>query len=273
MAVERPIQVVMPPSGPQHDTLATLWARNRIADLMSQDIAGAHNGQIKAGLRDAITQLGLDYQLATPFTSFLAVEEIPVTSGGKTRRVAVPVNMPDGVSYEGIYGSGGGKVLRLQQAGQQGGQQAGQQGVQASNGVVGGVPGGIAGGSPGGVIGGVIGSVPTAAPPPPPPPAARQMGMARLSIAEPAQPDATRKLDLRLVTLMNGADKSRPVNISVMLRDSSAATLLQLKQLGFEQLKPAGKDMVVTGRIAAGKLAELSQIGAVRYIVAAAGAQ
>ena len=40
----------------------------------------------------------------TPFTSFVAVEETVVTDGGKPRRVDVPVEMPEGVSYEGIFG-------------------------------------------------------------------------------------------------------------------------------------------------------------------------
>ena len=40
----------------------------------------------------------------TPFTSFVAVEETIVTDGGKPRRVDVPVEMPEGVSYEGVFG-------------------------------------------------------------------------------------------------------------------------------------------------------------------------
>jgi hypothetical protein len=40
----------------------------------------------------------------TPYTSFVAVEERVVTEGGKPRRVQVPVEMPSGVSYQGVFG-------------------------------------------------------------------------------------------------------------------------------------------------------------------------
>jgi len=100
----RDIRVDLPASEAQHDVLATLWARTRIEDLMSQDYNGIQNGNPRAEVRQAITQLGLDYRLMTQFTSFVAVEEMIVTDGGEPRRVDVPVEMPEGVSYEGVFG-------------------------------------------------------------------------------------------------------------------------------------------------------------------------
>jgi hypothetical protein len=41
----------------------------------------------------------------TPFTSFVAVEDKVITEGGAPRRVEVPVEMPDGMSYQGVFGS------------------------------------------------------------------------------------------------------------------------------------------------------------------------
>ena len=41
----------------------------------------------------------------TQFTSFVAVEEQVVTKDGKPQRVEVPVEMPEGVSYEGVFGN------------------------------------------------------------------------------------------------------------------------------------------------------------------------
>ena len=73
--------------------LATLWARTQIDMLMHEP-----------NNREEITKLGLDYRLMTPFTSFVAVEETIVTDNGKPRRVDVPVELPDGVSYEGVFG-------------------------------------------------------------------------------------------------------------------------------------------------------------------------
>jgi Ca-activated chloride channel family protein len=114
--VVREVPVELPDSEPRHDVLASLWARARIDDLMGQDMtsrtplgqdlaateaAGAARG---AEVRKAITQLGLDYRLMTQYTSFVAVEELTVTEGGEPRRIDVPVEMPEGVSYEGVFG-------------------------------------------------------------------------------------------------------------------------------------------------------------------------
>jgi Ca-activated chloride channel family protein len=98
----REIPVVFPESQTEHDVLATLWARTRIDDLMSQDFNGIQSGNAKEDVKEAITQLGLEYRLMTQFTSFVAVEEMTVTDGGQPRRVDVPVELPEGVSREGI---------------------------------------------------------------------------------------------------------------------------------------------------------------------------
>ncbi len=102
--VVRKIEVVFPGFEPDHDVLATLWARTKVADLMAQDYNGIQQGTTRANIKEAITQLGLDYRLMTQFTSFVAVEELIITEGGQPRRVEVPVELPGGVSYEGIFG-------------------------------------------------------------------------------------------------------------------------------------------------------------------------
>jgi Ca-activated chloride channel family protein len=99
------IPVELPESQSEHDVLATLWARTRIDDLMSQDYGGMQNGNSHPDVREAITQLGLEYRLMTQFTSFVAVEEMTVTEGGHPRRIDVPVEMPEGVSREGVFGA------------------------------------------------------------------------------------------------------------------------------------------------------------------------
>jgi Ca-activated chloride channel family protein len=88
----------------QHDVLATLWARTRVDDLMSQDFKGAQQGTMKDDVKQAITQLGLDYRLMTQFTSFVAVEEMVVTDGGQPRRIDVPVEVPEGVNRAAVFG-------------------------------------------------------------------------------------------------------------------------------------------------------------------------
>ena len=105
-AVVRKIDVAFPGFEPEHDVLATLWARTKVGDLMAQDYNGVQQGNPKPEIRKVITQIGLDYRLMTQFTSFVAVEEMIITEDGQPRRFEVPVELPDGVSYEGIFGRG-----------------------------------------------------------------------------------------------------------------------------------------------------------------------
>ncbi len=100
----REIPVNFPETEPNHDVLATLWARTRIDDLTRQDYAGVQNGTAKSEIKDTITNLGLEFRLLTQFTSFVAVEEQIVTDGGVPRKIEVPVEMPEGVSREGVFG-------------------------------------------------------------------------------------------------------------------------------------------------------------------------
>src|SRR5262249_17542985 len=102
----REIPVHLNSSSSSDNTLSSFWARRKIDDLMSQDWEGLQNGTVKPAVREYITQLGLNYRLMTQFTSFVAVEERVVTINGKPQRVDVPVEMPEGLSYEGIDGSG-----------------------------------------------------------------------------------------------------------------------------------------------------------------------
>ena len=103
--ITRQIEVDLPLFEARHDVLATLWARARVDDLMAQDWAGSQTGNPRSDVRAAVTALGLQYSLMTQFTSFVAVEEMTVTTGGEPRRIEVPVEMPEGVSYDGVFGT------------------------------------------------------------------------------------------------------------------------------------------------------------------------
>ncbi|MEQ8961078.1 MAG: after-VIT domain-containing protein, partial [Coleofasciculus sp. C2-GNP5-27] len=81
--------------------IAQLWGRARIKDLMNQ----MFGGETKSGV-EAVTQTALDYNLLSQYTAFVAVsEEVRVEPDGTRRRVQVPVELPEGVSYEGIFGA------------------------------------------------------------------------------------------------------------------------------------------------------------------------
>lgn len=101
---ERVIQVELPEKEETHDVLEPLWARSKVDDLMSRDWAGMQNGSPDKRIKEEVIKLGVEFSLATQFTSFVAVEEKVVNENGKPRRVEVPVEMTDGVSYEGVFG-------------------------------------------------------------------------------------------------------------------------------------------------------------------------
>lgn len=98
------VEVDFPQVQGDNDCLAPIWARSKIDDLMTMDWMGAQSGNAQPDVKEAIVDVALDYRLMTQYTSFVAVEKKVITSGGKPRTIAVPVDMPEGVSYEGIFG-------------------------------------------------------------------------------------------------------------------------------------------------------------------------
>ncbi len=105
---ERTLDLELPETADEHDVIATLWARGRIEELMNQDLAVAQGGAFPDAQRQEVVKLGEQFQIMTQFTSFVAVEKSRVTIGGRPVLVAVPIEMPAGVSYEGIFGTEGG---------------------------------------------------------------------------------------------------------------------------------------------------------------------
>ncbi|HOW72628.1 MAG TPA: VIT domain-containing protein, partial [Phycisphaerae bacterium] len=101
---QRILQLDLPDSQPEHDTIATLWARARVESIMNQDLAALQRGTFPESLRTEIVDLGERFGIMTQFTSFVAVEKARMTIGGLPRLVTVPLEMPQGVSYEGIFG-------------------------------------------------------------------------------------------------------------------------------------------------------------------------
>lgn len=93
----REIPVNLPAAEPRHGAVASLWARSKIEHLQSARPAEAD--------RDEITRLGLDYQLMTQYTSFVAVEEKVTNRNGVMQRIEVPLEIPHGVSHDGVFGT------------------------------------------------------------------------------------------------------------------------------------------------------------------------
>jgi Ca-activated chloride channel family protein len=98
-----PVQVVLPETEPANAALAPIWARARIAEL-STAMNGASEPGRQDELRRQITDVALQFRLVSQFTAFVAVDESRVVGDGTPLRVVQPVEMPDGVSYEGVFG-------------------------------------------------------------------------------------------------------------------------------------------------------------------------
>jgi Ca-activated chloride channel homolog len=81
--------------------VAQLWGRHRIKDLMNQMV----QYETKVGV-ETVTETALTYQLLSQYTAFVAVsDDVRVEPGTESISMNVPVEMPEGVEYEGVFGN------------------------------------------------------------------------------------------------------------------------------------------------------------------------
>ena len=97
------LNVTLPDADPTHDVLAKVWARKKIEDLSGQTFYADTPEVI-----EEITRIALDYRLMSQYTSFVAVDESEMKRVNQQaeppRRVVVPVPLPEGVDFQGIFG-------------------------------------------------------------------------------------------------------------------------------------------------------------------------
>jgi len=98
------LDVHLPARADGRGALASMWARARVDALLARDRLALQAGRFPEVLREQVVEVALAHGILTPFTSFVAVEERVVNEAGIPRRVAVPVEMPQGVTYEGVFG-------------------------------------------------------------------------------------------------------------------------------------------------------------------------
>lgn len=249
--VTREIRVELPENQPQHNVLATLWARTRIDDLMAQDLTGIQRGTPKAEVRQAITQLGLDYRLLSQYTSFVAVEEMTITEGGQPRRIDVPVEIPEGVSYEGVFG-GRADALRpvpmlgmavppIASRGESMGKSIEQRAFVETDAPVDLLREGK-------------------------PDLSIKNGSAKLHRALAAVVKRLKEKNQIPTPEETSFIKNGKAEVQVWLTDTSEETLAQLEKLGFEVVLNPKSAKLVIGRLPIEKLAALAELKAVRYI-------
>jgi Ca-activated chloride channel family protein len=275
----------------QHDVLATLWARNRVDDLMSQDFNGAQRGTVKDDVKQAITQLGLDYRLMTQFTSFVAVEEMIVTDGGQPRRVDVPVEVPEGVNRDAIFGGDGEArgfrrlqtLSSLSRPASIGLTQTVT--VADSSAIVTTKP--VSGSNTGRGAGvGTGTAVANASPPPKQVNGAFVAGLRDVDEAQRLSPEEKKRADMQaklhpsivfvidwlkapkagLLTDQAKFVRDGKAEIQIFLTDKSDETMAKLKELGFEVVLDPKTAKMVIGRLPVEKLAALAELKFVRYV-------
>ena len=265
-------------------TLSTFWARRKIDDLMSRDWSGLQTGAVQPEVQKEITQLGLSYRLMTQFTSFVAVEERVVTTNGKPQRMEVPVEMPEGMSYEGVFGGNpemqfdrlasfatiksGGNTFHRQMAPSAG----------LAPGIVGaGSGGGIGSVSGGGIGGGVYVPAPKLAAPtavttepevaelsPTPnakPTTERALLESKLSPAVLARFDCWKKQAADCKLAADGT-----IELQLFLKELSPTVLDQLKSLGFQLSQDRAQQKTVIGRVPLDKLIELARMETITFV-------
>jgi Ca-activated chloride channel family protein len=293
----REVPVEFPETMALHDVLASLWARQRIDNLMGQDFARLQQGNMRPDLKETIMQLGLEFRLMTQFTSFVAVEEMVVTDGGQPRRIDVPVEVPEGVNRAAV--SGDMDVVRVTHSGtnssafglsqlselrvvgrdQKTKRQAGQ-GSGDGRGL-----------SVGGAGRGSVSPSTGAAPPPNAPPTvtvtADSGAILDASESAPmASPEDQRRQRLRTKlhpavlavierlknkVILAGADEAKFVrngkaDVQVWLTDKSDENLANLKELGFEVVLDPKSSKLIIGRLSIEKLEALADLKFVRYV-------
>jgi Ca-activated chloride channel homolog len=284
----REIPVEFPETMVSHDVLASLWARARVDDLMGQDYEGAQRDNMRADLKDTITQLGIEYRLMTQFTSFVAVEEMVVTDGGQPRRIDVPVESPEGIATD--------DAIRIRTGGPTGfftTYSGGNMNVRANGGyIISGSAGGAGAGNPKQAAADlvvldqalapaamvntapVVTSVTASEPKP-----LNETDAAKAA-AEQHRLELLRKLHRSLFAVVERLQKKEALTsadeagfirngkaeVQVWLTEKSAANLAELQELGFEVVLDVKNPRLIIGRLSIDKLEALAVLKFVSYV-------
>jgi len=99
------VPVTLPERADDHPAIATVWARERIAEL-SRRLVRKADPEIQRQIERQIIELSIAHHVLTQLTAFVAVDRSRATAGGPARRVAVPVEIPDAAASVAAQGDG-----------------------------------------------------------------------------------------------------------------------------------------------------------------------
>jgi Ca-activated chloride channel family protein len=105
-AGDEPYEAVIPFDASKasfHPGITTLWARQRVEDLMDRWRLADETGQ--AEIRQSVIDHAILYHLVTRFTSLVAVEEVVVNPGGESAKTSVPSELPAGWQMDKVFGA------------------------------------------------------------------------------------------------------------------------------------------------------------------------
>jgi Ca-activated chloride channel family protein len=109
---EQKIKVAPDQASPDNAALRLLWARHRLMRLA--DLNRLERQKDETRIKE-ITALGLKYSLMSPFTSFVAVDQVK-RADGKVETVQQPLPLPEGVSDLAVGGGGHAKIAQYMMA-------------------------------------------------------------------------------------------------------------------------------------------------------------
>jgi len=97
-----PVAVALPAAEPRNTVLRTLWARRAIDGLVRRMLNGEQEPLVRG-----VIDLSVRFRVLSRYTAFVAIEEkVRTNERGDPVKVEVPVELPDGVSWEGVFGEG-----------------------------------------------------------------------------------------------------------------------------------------------------------------------
>jgi Ca-activated chloride channel family protein len=220
--------------------IPSLWARKKVDELSRKNYIASVTGEGERPVKDQIQDVALEYGIMSEYTSFVAVEQKVVNIGGRLRKVRVPVEMADGVSYEGIFG--------------------GRSEARTLGSSVNRMRGGFGGGAGGGIGGGAGGYGGAAASKAAPSILAQPTVVLDAEKSEGLPTDSSAKIAKGLLK------KKGKVEVQIAVASMKPEDLQKLKDLGLT-IDHQDKDLkVVFGKIDAAKLKDLAKLPFVQSI-------